>query len=102
MKALTTFFVLLLLFGCDNAPHKESEVEGNTTNTKAPSESLPVIDFPLLGEARPVDLFLRADGHGCFVARGGWRSGPSLCGLGVPGGATETAARLSGTGAGSR
>ena len=56
MKALTTFFVLLLLFGCDNAPHKESEVEGNTTNTKAPSESLPVIDFPLLGEARPVDL----------------------------------------------
>ena len=56
MKALTTFFVILILFGCDNAPHKESKVEGNTTNAKAPSQSLPVIDFPLLGEARPVDL----------------------------------------------
>ena len=56
MRATSALFVLLVLFGCDVETDKGKADEINTTSIGGPSESLPMIDFPLLGEARPVDL----------------------------------------------
>ena len=58
MKASTALLTLLTLtlFGCDRGPDDGNEEELNSTSPPKSSESLPLIDFALLGEARPVDL----------------------------------------------
>ena len=50
MKSKTALLVLLTLIGCG----RENDPGSDDESKNAPA--LPVIDFPLLGEARPVDL----------------------------------------------
>ena len=56
MKATSALLALLFLFGCEVETVEREAGEIKTKSAGGPSESLPMIDFPLLGEARPVDL----------------------------------------------
>ena len=56
MRATSALLALLFLFGCEVQTDKGEATETNMTSIGGPSESLPMIDFPQLGEARPVDL----------------------------------------------
>ena len=56
MKAKAFLVSLLLLFGCGRETDSRTEDMENPLDSKESAESLPSIDFQLLGEARPVDL----------------------------------------------
>ena len=56
MKAKAFLVSLLLLVGCGREIDSRTEDIENPLDSKESAESLPSIDFQLLGEARPVDL----------------------------------------------
>lgn len=56
MKAKSFLVSLLLLLGCGRGTDSGTEDLENPLDNKEAAESLPSIDFQILGEARPVDL----------------------------------------------